>query len=118
MMCTFGVAPAILNALPTPKVLIEGKPAATIMTSAPMVNVPPFGMCMSLSNPTVATATAAALGVLTPMPCVPVTASWAPGAPKTLIGGLPALVSGSVLTCTWGGVIQLTLTGAVKTTAN
>lgn len=118
MSCTFGAAPATLTALPTPRVMIEGKPAATINTSIPMANIPPFGMCMSLSNPTVASATAAALGVLTPMPCVPVTAAWVPGAVKTLIGGMPALVSGSSLMCSWGGQIQLTMPGAVRTQAN
>lgn len=118
MTCTFGVAPATLTALPTSRVMIEGKPAATIDTSIPVANIAPFGMCMSLSNPTVATATAAALGVLTPMPCLPVTAAWVPGAPKTLIGGMPALVSGSTLVCSWGGQIQLTMPGAVRTQAN
>jgi hypothetical protein len=39
------------------------KLAATIMDYAPIVNIPPFAMCQSLANPTVATATTAALGV-------------------------------------------------------
>ena len=52
-------------------------------------------MCTSLTNPTVAAATTAALGVLTPMPCIPVVAGpWKPGAAKTMIGGKPALVIG------------------------
>lgn len=115
MQCSFGVAPATLSPLPTSRVLIEGRPAATITDCAPMVNVPPFGMCTTLSNPTVAAATSAALGVLTPMPCVPVTTPWKPGAPRTLLGGRPALVSGSTCNCAWGGVIQLLVPGAMRT---
>jgi uncharacterized Zn-binding protein involved in type VI secretion len=115
MMCSFGAAPATLNVIPSSRVMVEGKPAATITDCAPMVNVPPFGMCTSLANPTVAAATAAALGVLTPMPCVPVTTPWAPGAPRTLIGGRPALTAGSSCTCAWGGMIQLTFPGTVRT---
>lgn len=119
MTCTFGLAPAVLNALPTPKVMIEGRPAATIMDMAPMVNVPPFGMCNTPSNPAVAAATSAALGVLTPMPCVPVTAGpWKPGAAKTMIGGKPALESGSTCNCAYGGVITFIMAGAVKTTVS
>jgi len=119
MTCSFGVAPASLNVLPDAKVMIEGKPAATIMDSKPMVNIPSFGMCTTLSNPQVAAATAAALGVLTPMPCTPVTAApWAPGAAKTLIANMPALVAGSTCQCSWGGAITLTFVGSVKTQSN
>lgn len=118
LMCSFGMAPATLDVLPTSGVLVEGRPAATIMDIAPMVNVPPFAMCTSLSNPEVAAATAAALGVLTPMPCVPVIAGpWHPGAPTTLIGEMPALVAGSTCQCAWGGEIAITFPGAVRTTS-
>jgi hypothetical protein len=65
MMCSFGAAPSTLVVLPTNKVLAT-TPAANIMDNKPIVNIPPFGVCMSLANPTVAAATAAALGVLTP----------------------------------------------------
>lgn len=119
MQCTFGLAPATLNALPTPRVMIEGRPAAVITSTATGVNIPPFGMCTSLANPVVAAATSAALGVLTPMPCLPtVTAPWVPGAPQTMIGGQPALVSGSTCVCAYGGVITLLMPGAVRTTAS
>src|SRR5215212_10126431 len=104
MQCSFGVAPSTLVVLPTNMVLAGGPPAATIMDHAPIVNVPPFGMCQSLANPTVAAATAAALGVLTPMPCVPATAApWIVGAPTVLIGNMPALNDSSKLMCNWGG---------------
>jgi hypothetical protein len=114
MMCSFGVAPSTLNVLPTNKTM-AGAPAATIMDCAPMVNIPPFGMCMSIANPTVAAATAAALGVLTPMPCIPVTAPWTPGSATVMIGAMPALNSTSTCMCSWGGVITIGFPGQVTT---
>lgn len=115
MQCSFGVAPSTLVVLPT-NCTLTGTPAATIMDHAPIVNVPPFGMCQSPSNPTVAAATAAALGVLTPMPCVPVTAApWVVGSPTVMIGSMPALNNTSKLMCSWGGVIQITNPGQTTT---
>ena len=114
-MCSFGMVPAELVVLPARRVMIEGTPAATIMDSE-IINVATFGMCTSLANPEVATATVAALGVLTPMPCVPVLSPWVPGSPKTLIGSVPALVAGSECVCAFGGVVELTFTGCVRTT--
>ncbi|WP_430424689.1 DUF4280 domain-containing protein [Phenylobacterium sp.] len=115
MACSFGVAPSAIVVLPANRVTAGGTPAANIMDHVPMTNVMPFGMCSSPSNPTVAAATAAALGVLTPMPCVPATpAPWAPGVPKVLIGGMPALDQTCKLNCLWGGVIQFT--AAAQTT--
>jgi hypothetical protein len=119
LQCTFGAAPASMTVLPDDRVMVEGRPAATIMDNIPLVNIPPFAMCMSLSNPQVAAATAAALGVLTPMPCMPVVAApWSPGAAKTLIAGKPALTAGAMANCQWGGVISVTMPGAVKTITN
>lgn len=107
MMCSFGMAPSALNVLPQNKTLTSA-PLANIMDNKPMVNIMPFGMCTCPSNPTVAAATAAALGVLTPMPCIPATASpWAPGCPTVLIAGNPALNNTSKLMCSYGGVIQI-----------
>lgn len=119
IQCTFGLAPSTLNPLPVTRVTIEGRPAATISDMAPGVNIPPFGMCTSLSNPTVAAATTAALGVLTPMPCVPaVIGRWVPGAIRTTFAGVSALTAGSVCNCAWGGVIQILQPGAMRTQAN
>jgi hypothetical protein len=82
------------------------------MDHIPMTNIMPFGMCMSPSNPTVAAATSAAMGVLTPMPCIPATpAPWVPGAPTVLLGNAPALDNVSTLTCIWGGVISFVTPG-------
>ena len=115
MQCSFGVAPSSLVVLPA-NCTLTGTPAANIMDNKPMVNILPFGMCNSPANPTVAAATAAALGVLTPMPCIPATAApWAPGAPTVLIGNMPALNDSSKLMCNWGGVIQITMPGQFTT---
>lgn len=113
LMCSFGVAPSTLSVIPKGMPVKAGGPmAATIMDFAPMANIPPFGMCTTPSNPTVASATAAAQGVLTPMPCIPVTTSpWAPGSPTAKINNFPALNSTSKLMCTWGGVISVTVPG-------
>ncbi len=73
---------------------------------AALSNVPTFGMCSNPANPTVASATAAAMGVLTPMPCVPATVAWAPGCPTVTVCKRPLLNSTSKLTCSYGGVIQ------------
>jgi hypothetical protein len=119
LTCTFGMAPGALNVLPTGRIVVEGRPMANVMDHVPFVNIPPFGMCTSLANPTVAAATAAALGVLTPMPCVPsIPAPWIPLAPETMVAGAPALVEGSTCQCIWGGVIQMTVPGAMRTESN
>lgn len=118
LMCTFGAAPSSLVVLPLNRTMAANQPAANIMDNKPMVNILPFAMCMSLANPTVAAATAAALGVLTPMPCIPMTtAPWAPGASKTMIANMPALTNTSQCVCNWGGVITVNFPGQVTVMA-
>lgn len=112
MMCTFGMAPSNLVVLPINRVMTNQVPDANIMDHVPLVNIMPFGACMSIANPTVASATAAALGVLTPMPCIPNTPSpWVPGAPTVLLGNQPTLDNMSKLMCIWGGVISFITPG-------
>jgi hypothetical protein len=112
LQCTMGVAPSTLNVLPKNKMMTSNMAAANIMDNIPMVNIPPFGMCNSPANPTVAAATAAALGVLTPMPCVPVfPAPWAPGAPTVMLGNLPVLNNTSKLMCAYAGVVSINMAG-------
>ena len=111
LQCSFGAAPATLMVTPDNKTLTS-MPIATIMDNIPMKNIMPFGMCSSLANPQVAAATAAALGALTPMPCLPVIAApWAPGSPTVLIANKPALNHSSKCMCNWAGVIQITNPG-------
>jgi hypothetical protein len=116
LMCSFGMAPSNLVVLPVNRVLCGNQPAANIMDHVPLLNIMPFGMCQSLANPEVASATAAALGVLTPMPCVPATATpWAPGAPTVMIANMPALDNVSTCMCMWAGVITIVDPGQVQT---
>ena len=116
LQCTFGAAPSSLVVLPVNRVMAEGPPAANIMDHKPMVNILPFGVCSSPANPMVAAATAAAMGVLTPMPCIPATAApWVVGAPTVLIGGMPALDNVSKCMCSFGGVISVNFPATVKT---
>jgi Domain of unknown function (DUF4280) len=115
LTCSFGAAPSTLGVLPTNRTTASA-PAATIMDHQPMANIPPFGMCMSIANPTVAAATAAALGVLTPMPCIPNTVTpWTPGSPTVMVGNMPALNNSCQCQCLWGGVIQMTSPGQFTT---
>jgi hypothetical protein len=112
MQCSLGMAPSSLVVLPKNETFTDQVPDANIMDHVPMANIMPFGMCISLANPTVAAATAAALGVLTPMPCIPNTpAPWVPGVPTVLLGNFPTLDNVSKLMCVWGGVIQFTTPG-------
>ncbi|MCU0967989.1 MAG: DUF4280 domain-containing protein [Rubrivivax sp.] len=111
MMCSFGVAPSTFSA--TPKtVQTNMMDAGNIMDNVPFTNIPPFGMCTSMANPAVASATAAALGVLTPMPCTPVIpAPWTPGSSTVLVANMPALNNTCTLNCAWGGVITISYPG-------
>lgn len=108
--CSFGMAPTAFMALEVPgKPMLDGALAvATIEEIVPMVNIPPFVMCQSPANPLVAAATAAAFGVLTPMPCVPVVETpWLPPAFFLNFGGIPLATASSKCMCSWGGVISV-----------
>jgi hypothetical protein len=106
MTCSFGMMPSSLVVLPIHRTMTNQQPDANIMDYKPMANIQPFGMCISPTNPQVAAATTAALGVLTPQPCMPCTMSpWIMGAPTVILDKAPTLDNISKLMCTWGGVI-------------
>lgn len=110
LKCSFGMTPSVFMALELPgKPVIMGAMAtATIMEIIPFDNVLPFGMCKSLANPQVASATAAAQGSLTPMPCVPVIpAPWAPPSQIVFYAGLPMATVQSKCMCAWAGEISV-----------
>ena len=106
MMCSMGIAPSLLIVEPL-GVFANDLPAANILNTIPFVNIPPFGLCTSPANPVVIALTAAALGVPTPAPCLPlVVAPWvAPSA--VLMDGIPVLTEGAFCPCVWGGSIVL-----------
>ena len=113
--CSFGLAPGTLNVTSNTKCLIDGKPAATIQ-DCQLANMS-FGMCTSLVNPTVAAATAAALGVLTPQPCMLSPAgTWIPTQMKVLVDGKPLLTNDAKCMCAIGaGNISIVTPGQMKT---
>jgi len=136
LKCPFGSACSSLIVLPTKRVLLSGKPMANIKDSKSIMNVPPFGLCSSLLNPTVALASAAAMSIPMPsmssiidnvingsddedssstinlnvvsMPCIPnIVGNWKHGKADYIVGGQPALLKSCKLTCMWGGVITI-----------
>lgn len=71
---------------------------------------------MSLANPQVVSATAAASSVLTPQPCLPVLSPWTPGAARVTIGQVAALDDAAQCSCTWGGVVTVSSAGQTAVT--
>lgn len=116
--CSMGNVPAPIRVTSQAKVMAGGKPAATIADCQAGANIGPFGMCVSMANPQVAAATAAALGVLTPQPCMPVPAGcWIPTKPKVIVGGKPCLTNDCKLMCAYAGVISITNPAQMKVMA-
>lgn len=118
MKCTMGTSQAKLTVLPTRTVFLTGKPQANISDHLSMVNLAPFGNCRSMAFPATASATAAAQGTLTPMPCMHNTPfPWMGGKNDYIIKGDPALLKSSTCQCMWGGTISLVTDGQSDTGA-
>ncbi|GHV29235.1 hypothetical protein FACS189481_1600 [Clostridia bacterium] len=119
LTCSFGAAPTPLNVMPEHKVLAENKVVVCSNNTVPNVNITPFGMCSSLANPAVSSATAAAMGVLTPQPCTPMIAgTWMPFSATVLVGGKPVVKTDATLTCTYAGVISVVAPGQLSVNLN
>jgi hypothetical protein len=117
LKCAMGTAPSAMVVLPDAQVMVEGRPVARVSDNIPFLNLLPFGMCQSPANPMVMAATAAALGVLTPMPCLPMPAGpWNSPVSRTSVGGQSALGSGGTCMCAYGGEISIQLAGAMLST--
>lgn len=117
LMCSFGVAPSVLNVLPLNRVLAGGMPAANIMDFKPFLNIPPFTLCRSMANPVVAKANPGfPYGTFKPQPCTPIIpAPWIPGSPTVLIGNIPAVSNNCKVMCAYAGIIQVILPGQFQT---
>lgn len=116
LQCSFGMSPGNLCGTGNMTCLAEGKPMAAVQDVAAGSQIAPFGMCQSPANPQVAAATAAALGVLTPQPCMPIPlGTWVPTKAEILIGGVPCLLQDSKLICSNGmGIITVCSPGQFK----
>ena len=116
LTCSFGTVPCTLRVTSQKSCQACSKPIATIQDIAGNTNIPGFGMCTSLANPQVASATAAALGVLTPQPCNCMAAApWINPGKAPLVKKVPCLRSDAKLTCMNGmGIITITVPGQFK----
>jgi hypothetical protein len=113
LQCSFGTTPATFAASGTQA---SAGTSAGVVTDVAAANVATFGMCMSMSNPQVASATASAQGVLTPQPCQPVLSPWSPGSAQVTIGQVSALDDASQCNCTWGGAVTVSDAGQTSVT--
>lgn len=113
LQCSMGTTPATFSASGTQ---VTAGAAAGVVTDFSTSNVPTFGMCQSLANPQVASATAAAQGALTPQPCQPVLAPWTPGASQATVGQVAALDDSSQCMCSWGGTVTVSSAGQTSAT--
>ena len=114
LKCAMAVPPgtSMLVVTPENRMLTSSQPAANINDHIPMKNILPFGMCKTQANPQVAAATAAAAGVLTPQPCIPlVPAPWSPGSEVSTIDGDRVLTDDSKCKCQWTGEISVSDAG-------
>ncbi len=139
LTCRFGSTPSQLQVIAPDRQVAPGKASATILDRQPLINLQPFGLCQSLTNPAAALVTTATVSLetlkpaqaeknkvcgvcgqpvcsclvsLTPQPGLPVTPTpWSPGSPTMLIGNAPALNDTSQLKCAWAGVIEVVTAG-------
>ena len=116
LTCPFGTMPGQLMVTSQFRVLAGGRPVATLRDYLGIASITGFGMCTSLANPQVAAATAAALGVLTPQPCVFQPAgTWVQPGVMPMAGGIPCLCSDSKIVCALGaGMVSVADPGQAK----
>jgi hypothetical protein len=106
--CSQGTIPSLLVVPSDSPATADNKPVARVADRVSKKNIITFGMCRSLQNPQVASATSAALGVLTPQPCIPATnQDWSPGAAFAVAHEVNVLSSDSTCRCDWGGTIDI-----------
>ena len=113
--CPFALGPSTIVSGSKTNVTTGGGIVLTMMDCQPGTNIAPFPACTSMSNPAVAAATSAALGVLTPSTCTPVSPGpWTSEKSNVIIGGSPVLTQSCQLTCGYGGTITIAAPGQTK----
>jgi hypothetical protein len=111
LRCDHGTAPCRLVVTPRGHAS-DQQQVAHVDDHAPVLNIASFGLCTSMANPAVASATAASFGVMTPQPCMPVTTRPWEGGSQFLVENVgkrevPALMSTSTCACDWFGRISV-----------
>ena len=105
-------APSAFSVVDMKRPKVQNKLMGNISDNQP-ANIATFGMCSSLMNPQVASATASAYGVLTPQPCTPkIAGTWAPGGKET-VSKKPALLDNCKCMCSYGGTISISMPGNI-----
>ncbi|MGB0919152.1 MAG: DUF4280 domain-containing protein [Holosporaceae bacterium] len=109
LSCTQSLIPKMptpLGVLPLPRTFTAKRPTAIKIDMIPFVNIVPFGMCKSPTNPMVIAAKAASLGAINFAPCIP-----APMGPWKKFSKTVKAMKNNVLTmdsclnCMWNGKI-------------
>jgi Domain of unknown function (DUF4280) len=113
LQCTMGTTPATFTASATQE---SATSPVGVITDVGPSSIASFGLCQSPANPQVASATAAANGVLTPQPCMPVLSPWTPGSSRVTIQGTPGLDDSSQCMCSWAGTVSVTAAGQTSAT--
>lgn len=109
-MCSFGVAPCPLTVTSQSQALACNMPIATISDTT----LPTFGMCSSLANPSVASATGGGSGRSDPhAPALYARGVWVPARPPSWWGGSPCSTIPAKLMCAFAGVISVNMTPAM-----
>lgn len=100
--CSRGVVATPLVVIPSNPVFLNTGPAACILDCKPFVNIIPFGMCTSQTNPAVIAAWGA------PVPCtpIPVPPMWITKRINTMLG-VPILDEEGTTFCPLGGKISV-----------
>lgn len=110
MRCTLGTATSLLRIPAVGAVTAGGLPVATTADHKAMVNVQPFGVCISPTNP-------GGGPNRQPPPCVPVIVTpWIPGSPNVRTGNVPILNHTCQCQCQWGGMVSILSPGQQTTT--
>ena len=111
--CSMGDTESFLEVLdPKGEGFLCGDKAANIKDCKPLINILSFGMCKSLLNPSVNSATQLNYGRLQPMPCIVpniVVDKWENWAESNMyIRGYPVLLNCATLDCIYNGTITVT----------